>query len=154
MATITHLEKRRIQMEYVVPLIKDLQAILGEEVVLAALAERNRRAESQAADAGKDVNPDFGRMVKATEGFAAGDAMDYEVITSTDSAFDMNVFRCGYAEMMAELGGAQFGHLLICNGDFAAAGRIGMKLERSQTRMQGDDFCNFRYRPATADPQS
>ncbi len=147
MANLTHLEKRRIQMEYVVPLIKDLQAILGEDVVLAALAERNRRAEGSAAVLGKEVSPDFGRMAKATEGFAAGDAMDYEVITSSESAFDMNVHRCGYAEMMEDLGGREFGHLLICNGDFAAANRIGMALERSQTRMQGDSYCNFRYRP-------
>jgi len=50
--------------------------------------------------------------------------------------------------MMEELGGRDFGHLLVCRGDFAAAKQIGMKLTRTQTKMQGAPFCDFRYRPA------
>lgn len=144
MSDLTYFERRKIQMEYAVPLIKDLQEILGTEVVLEALAKRNalmeERVESQA-------EPDFSRMAEGTKVFAAGDALKYEVISSTSNTFDMNVHQCQYAEMMEELGGREFGHLLVCNGDFAAAKRIGMKLERSQTRMQGADFCDFRYRP-------
>lgn len=145
MSELTYFERRRIQMEYVVPLIKDLRDILGSETVLAALAERNRRVEA-ATPAGAD--PDFSRMAEGTKVFAAGDALKYEIIAASDETFDMNVHQYRYAEMMEELGGREFGHLLVCNGDFAAAKRIGMKLERTQTRMQGDDYCDFRYRPA------
>ena len=37
---LTEFEKRTVQMEYVVPLIRDLQRIIGEDVVNAALAPR------------------------------------------------------------------------------------------------------------------
>lgn len=87
-------------------------------------------------------------MTDSTKMYAAGGAPDYEIIASSATQFDMDVHRCGYAELMDELGGRSFGHLLVCRGDFAAAKRIGMALTRTQTRMQGADFCDFRYRPA------
>ena len=43
MSELTYFERRKIQMEYAVPLIRDLQAILGEETILKALEERTRR---------------------------------------------------------------------------------------------------------------
>ena len=42
-AEITAFERLQIQMEYVVPLVRRLQEILGEDVINDALAERNRR---------------------------------------------------------------------------------------------------------------
>ena len=145
MAELTNLDKVRIQMEYVVPLIRDLQELLGEEVVNEAL-EARARAKEEAIHS--DKQPDFSRMTESTKVFAAGGALDYEIIASTSDRFDMNVSDCQYAEMMDELGGRKFGHLLVCRGDFAAARRIGMTLTRTQTRMQGAEYCDFRYRPA------
>ena len=147
MSELTYFERRKIQMEYAVPLIRDLQAILGEETILKALEERTRRQIETTPQGGE---PDFSRMAEGTKMFAAGDALQYEVIAADDAAFDMNVNQCQYAEMMEALGGRDIGHHLVCNGDFAAAKRIGMRLDRTQTKMQGGDFCDFRYR-ATAD---
>ena len=143
MSELTYFERRKIQMEYAVPLIRDLQAILGEETILKALEERTRRQIETTPDGGQ---PDFSRMAEGTKVFAAGDALQYEVIAADDTTFDMNVHQCQYAEMMETLGGRDIGHHLVCNGDFAAAKRIGMRLDRTQTRMQGADFCDFRYR--------
>ena len=145
MTELTNLERTRIQMEYVVPLIKDLQELLGEEVINAALEQR---AQNQEDSISSNKKPDFSRMMQGTKMFAAGDALDYEIIASSNDQFDMNVNHCRYADMMEELGGREFGHLLVCRGDFAAAKRIGMTLTRTQTRMQGAPFCDFRYRPA------
>ena len=147
MSELTYFERRKIQMEYAVPLIRDLQAILGEETILKALEERTRR---QIETTPQGAEPDFSRMAEGTKMFAAGDALQYEVIAADDAAFDMNVHQCQYAEMMEALGARDIGHHLVCNGDFAAAKRIGMRLDRTQTKMQGGDFCDFRYR-ATAD---
>ena len=144
MSDLTNFERIEIQMQYVVPLIQDLKEILGEEVILAALEERNRRRDSKPVEPKK---PDFSRMMEGTKMFAAGDALEYEVIKASDDEFDMNVHNCRYAEMVTKLGGQNFGHLLVCAGDFAAAKKIGMKLTRTQTRMQGADYCDFRYRP-------
>ena len=35
--------------------------------------------------------------------------------------------------------------------EYAAAARVGMTLSRTQTRMQGADYCDFRYRAAEPD---
>lgn len=138
-------ERLTVQMQYVVPLIRDLQQILGEDVINDALAERLRRQFNAAQQAPSKV-ADMRRMEKDTERFAAGGALDVDILEATDEKFDMNVTRCRYMEMMEALGARDIGHLLICNQDFSAAERLGMTLERTQTKMQGAAFCDFRYR--------
>lgn len=147
MTKLTRFETLEIQMAAVVPLIRDLQDILGEATVTAALAERLQRQQTQ-TPAGED--PDFSRMAEGTAYFAAGNALQYDIIASDQRSFDMDVHDCKYAEMMDQLGGRDIGHLLICGNDFAAARKIGMTLDRSQTRMQGASHCDFRYRPIAA----
>ncbi len=142
---LTILERIRIQMEYAVPLLRDLQELLGEESVNAALVERLRTRTQKAKDTCTN-EADMSRMALGTEQFAAGEALEYEIIESDSERFDMNVTRCRYAQMMEQLGAREIGHLLICNGDFEAAERVGMELTRTQTCMQGADFCDFRYR--------
>lgn len=141
---LTNLERMRIQMEYAVPLVRDLQRLLGEDVVNEALARRSELAAQELAAPG--TKADFSRMEAGTAHFAAGDALQYEIVESDDDRFDLNVTACGYATMMEDLGARDIGHLLICNQDFPAAARLGMDLERSQTRMQGASHCDFRYR--------
>ncbi len=147
MAKLTNFERLSIQMEAVVPIIRSLQETFGEAAVTDALAARQQR---RVIETQPTTEPDFSRMAEGTKFFAAGDALDYDIIASTDASFDMNVTNCRYAEMMEKLGARDIGHLLVCGGDFAAARRIGMELTRTQTRMQGADHCDFRYRPLTA----
>ncbi len=144
MADMTMLERIRIQMEYAVPLIKDLQDILGEDVINEAL-EKRITLTTERARQGEAPEADFSRMAESAKMFAAGNALDFDVIASDSEHFDMNVTGCRYAEMMEDLGGRDIGHLLVCGVDFAAAERAGMHLERTQTRMQGAEYCNFRY---------
>ncbi|MEM7017076.1 MAG: L-2-amino-thiazoline-4-carboxylic acid hydrolase [Pseudomonadota bacterium] len=141
-------ERMTVQMQYVVPLIRDLQDILGEDVINEALAERLRR-QLNAAKQAPSKEADMLRMESDTAKFSAGNALDVEIVKADAEKFDMNVTRCAYAEMMESMNARDIGHLLICNMDFAAAERIGMVLERSQTQMQGADFCDFRYRKKT-----
>lgn len=141
---LTNLERMRIQMEYVVPLIRDLQRLLGPDVVNEALARRTEQAAEASAAPGSKA--DFSRMEAGTAHFAAGGALDYEILDADDDRFDLNVTACGYAAMMDELEARDLGPLLICNLDFPAAARLGMELDRSQTRMEGATHCDFRYR--------
>ena len=48
-------------------------------------------------------------MAEGTKMFAAGDALQYEVIAADDAVFDMNVHQCQYAEMVEALGGRDIG---------------------------------------------
>jgi len=142
---LTFYERIAIQMEYAVPLIRDLQCSLGEQQVNAALEERLRR-QLEAAREAPAPEADMSRMEAGTELYAAGGALDYEIVASDAERFDLDVTRCGYAQLMEQLGARDIGHLLICNLDFAMAERSGTQLTRTQTCMQGAAFCDFRYR--------
>jgi len=148
MSELTHFDKRKIQMEYVVPLVKDLQEVLGETEMLEALEQVGRlrleRASKKAEIEISQVEPMLGM-------YAAGDSLRYDVIASSSEGFDFNVTHCRYAEMMEELGGREFGHLLICNGDFVGAREFGLELKRTQTRMEGAQHCDFRYQSGATD---
>jgi predicted ArsR family transcriptional regulator len=138
-------ERITIQMEYAVPLVRELQRILGEDVVNAALEERVRRDVARAAE-GPTADANMSLLAAATAQYAAGNALEYEILASDDERFDVNVTRCGYREMMERMDARDLGHLLICNLDFPMAVRAGLELERTQTCMQGASHCDFRYR--------
>ena len=86
-------------------------------------------------------------MASAFDTYAAGDALDYEVIKQTPDAFELNVTGCRYAKFYKELGVPELGFLLICSADFPMAEGFGpdIQLTRTQTIMQGASHCDFRY---------
>ena len=55
--------------------------------------------------------------------------------------------RCRYAETYKAMGLGEIGHLLSCNRDgaFCEGYDPKLKLERTQTIMQGASHCDFRY---------
>jgi hypothetical protein len=92
--------------------------------------------------------PNLGtNMASAFKRFAAGGALDYEVVKQSPDAFDVNVTGCRYAQFYKELGVPELGFLLVCSSDFPLAEGFGadIKLTRTQTIMQGASHCDFRY---------
>ena len=86
-------------------------------------------------------------MASAFDGFAAGDALDYDVVRQAPDAFDVNVTGCRFAQFYKELGVPELGFLLVCSGDFDTVEGYGeVQLTRTQTIMQGASHCDFRYR--------
>jgi hypothetical protein len=83
----------------------------------------------------------------AFDKFAAGGALDYEVLRKTPDGFDFNVTGCRYAEFYKEIGAPELGFLLVCSADFPMAEGLGpdVQLTRTQTIMQGASHCDFRY---------
>ena len=75
------------------------------------------------------------------------DALVIEVVKATDTEFDYNVHRCRYAETYKAMGLGEIGHLLSCNRDgaFCEGYDPRLKLDRSQTIMQGASHCDFKY---------
>ena len=142
--TLTFLERTKIQMDYVVPLIRDLQRILGEDVINAALEQRlkDQIEEAKKSDA---VFEDLSGMAEGVKLYAAGEALDYEVVRADKDHFDLKVTGCRYAQMMEEMDARDLGPHLICNVDFPMAEQMGTTLKRTQTCMQGASHCDFRY---------
>jgi hypothetical protein len=88
--------------------------------------------------------------------FAAGDALDYEVVRQTPDALDVNVTGCRYARFYHQLGVPELGFLLVRSSDFAMTEGFGagVELTRTRTIMQGADHCDFRYSLKKPDPET
>jgi hypothetical protein len=144
------IEQAKIQAQVLVPLVKALQAELGEEkanaIVRKALGDLYRQYGDRLWR--KQGGNDLGHtMAAAFERFAAGDALDYDVLKKIPDHFDINVTRCRYARFYQEIGAPELGFLFVCSADFAMADGFGpgVRLTRTQTIMQGASHCDFRY---------
>lgn len=145
------IEQAKIQAQILVPLIKALQAELGEEranaLVRRALGDIYRRHGEEFWRAKNEKN--LGNvMASAFATYAGGGALDYRVREQSHDAFDIDVTGCRYAQFYKELGEPELGFLLVCSADFPVAEGFDadIKLTRTQTIMQGASHCDFRYR--------
>jgi hypothetical protein len=146
---LTAFERLEVQMEFVVPLLRDLQAILGEDVITDALEKRtqlNIERAQQKARPPRPVGEVSDRLAAGFAMYAAGGALDVEQVVDTADEVGFDVARCSYAEMMARLDATDLGYLMICAADHVDAARGAMRLDRSQTKMQGASHCDFRFR--------
>jgi len=86
-------------------------------------------------------------MASAFATYAAGDALDYQVVKQSTDAFEVDVTGCRYAQFYKELGLPELGFLLVCSSDFPMAEGFSpdIRLTRTQTIMQGASHCDFRY---------
>jgi|SRR5690349_19813750 len=154
MGILPVIQQARIQAQVLVPLIKALQAELGEErangIVRKALGDLYRRYGEEFART-RDESDLGSMMSSAFAAFSRGDALDYRVVEQSQDAFAIDVTRCRYAEFYKALGEPELGFLLVCTADFPMAEGLGpdIELTRTQTIMQGASHCDFRYRRST-----
>ena len=145
------IEQAKIQAQVLVPLVKALQAELGEDranaLVRRALGDVYRRFGEQWWRA-QDSSHVGENMASAFASFAKGDAVDYKVRAQSQDSYEIDVTGCRYAQFFKELGEPELGFLLVCSMDFPFAEGCGpdIKLTRTQTIMQGASHCDFRYR--------
>ena len=146
------IEQVKIQAQVLVPLVKALQAELGEErantIVRKTLGDLFRKYGERWWQAQGQCNV-AEQVGSAFKMFAAGDALKYEVIKNSPNAFELNVTHCRYAEFYKKIGAPELGFLLTCSGDvdFFGAKGFGARLTVTQTIMQGASHCDFRYVP-------
>jgi hypothetical protein len=148
---VSVIQQAKIQAEVLVPLVKALQAELGEEranaLVRKALGDTYRRYGEAFWRAKNDKN--LGNvMTSAFATYGGDDALDYKVIEQSQDAFAIDVTGCRYAEFYKALGEPELGFLLVCSADFSITEGFDpdVKLSRTQTIMQGASHCDFRYR--------
>jgi L-2-amino-thiazoline-4-carboxylic acid hydrolase-like protein len=144
------IEQVKIQAQVLVPLVKALQAELGEEranaIVRNALGDLYRKYGEKwwRTQGTRNLGE---KIASAFEMFAAGDALEYQVVKKTPDAFEVNVTECRYAQFYNKIGAPELGFLLTCSADFSHAEGFGadVQLTRTQTIMQGASHCDFRY---------
>ncbi len=149
--SVSVLQQAKIQAQVLVPLVKTLQAELGEEranaLVRRALGEMYRRHGDEFWRKKNEKN--LGKvMSSAFATFAREDALDYQVNEQSEDAYEIDVTGCRYADFFKELGEPELGFLLVCSADFATIEGFepDIKLTRTQTIMQGASHCDFRYK--------
>jgi L-2-amino-thiazoline-4-carboxylic acid hydrolase len=149
--SISVLEQAKIQAQVLVPLVKALQAELGEAranaLVRNALRELYRRYGEEFWKTKTEKN--LGKaLASAFATYARDDALDYRVREQSEDGFAIDVTGCRYAEFYKALGAPELGFLLVCSADFDTAEGFGgdVKLTRTQTIMQGASHCDFRYK--------
>jgi L-2-amino-thiazoline-4-carboxylic acid hydrolase len=145
------IQQAKIQAQVLVPLVKALQAELGEEransLVRKSLGDIYRRYGETFWRTKNEAN--LGNAIaSAFKTYARGEALDYRVIEQSQDAFALDVTRCRYAEFYKELGEPELGFLLVCHADYATTEGFGpdVELTRTQTIMQGAGHCDFRYK--------
>jgi hypothetical protein len=148
---LSMLEKRKIEAEILKEVYETLKASHGEAVAKATIAESVRRSAIEQARQFAAAAPG-GPSLKAFQDvmplWTKGGALEIEVQEKTDTSFVFNVVRCRYAETYKAMGLGEIGHLLSCNRDgaFCEGYDPKLKLERSQTIMQGASHCDFKYK--------
>ncbi len=146
---LNRLEKRAIEASAIAPVIKAVAQRIGEEEALAILQEVNEKEAFQRGlyIRNKSERTGIPELVEDVTTWGIGGEMEMEVLEQTATTYHFNVTRCPYYEKYRELGLADFGVALSCCRDkpFARGFHPQLKLERSQTIMEGADHCDFRY---------
>ena len=147
---LSMLEKRKIEAEILKEVYETLKASHGEAVARRTVEESVRRSAIEQARQFAAAAPG-GTSLKAFQDvmplWTKGGALEIEVQEQSADTFALNVVRCRYAESYKAMGLGEIGHLLSCNRDgaFCEGYDPRLKLERTQTIMQGASHCNFRY---------
>lgn len=148
------LEQVKLRAEVLLPVLRRLRCELGTARANALVAEALRdwqRAvhERIAAETPGDGWSKFS-AIAAAKTPAIGDAITIEWgAVDPPNKIEFKITRCAFAEFFRNLGEPELGGLLTCEGDLYEVAAIGgIELHRSQTIMQGADYCDFRYRHA------
>ena len=144
------LTRREIEARIVAPLLDALGEEFGRERVLEVARDvivniaRKQGAQLAESMGGQTLD----HFAASMEAWKKGDAIEMEVLSKTEGDFAFNITRCCYAEMYTDLGIPELGVLLSCNRDFALIEGFNadIKLTRSQTIMEGETHCDFRYK--------
>ncbi len=142
------LEATKIQARIVIPIVKALEKELGKEraheIVGEAIAE-SYVAYREKLGFEPNAHPrDEGEGVGNKPAFP----VERDVIEDTETAFGHNITGCAFADYFRAIGEPEIGALMTCGVDFAAEARMrpDWEFSRTQTRMQGADVCDFRWR--------
>lgn len=145
------LEQRRIEASILKPVYDEMAAELGPErarEILGNAIRKNAIAQGRAyaeAAGGETSLAGFHALLPQ---WKADGALAVEMLKESATEVHYDVTRCRYAEMYRAMGLAEIGHLLSCNrdGTFCTGYDPRIRLERTQTIMQGASHCDFRYR--------
>ena len=149
-AKIGVLTRREVEARILSPVIEALGKTFGRDQVLS-MVQRTiiKIAREQGADLSKQVGGNtLQNFTETLQFWTRDDALNIEVIETSEDVLYFNVTRCRYAELYKSLGIGDLGTIFSCARDFALIEGFNpeVSLTRTQTIMEGAPFCDFRYR--------
>jgi len=133
------------------PLMRGLEREIGNEkfiVMLKRIIDENAKQRSAdiAKKTGKNDLASFTQGLRQPNRYWQN-VLTFQVIEDTPRAFEGKVTECLWAKTYRDANAADLGYVLSCHGDYASAEGFNpkMRMIRTKTLMQGDDFCNHRY---------
>jgi len=143
------LERRRIEAAVLGPMLNAFRERFGEDAtretataVITEIAREQGRATAELLGSN-----DLATFAANKDPWRKGGALDVEELERNENVYSFNVTRCGYADMYRKMGFGDLGDIFSCTRDFEFSTGFNpkIKLTRTQTIMQGDAICNFRY---------
>lgn len=145
---LNRIEKRAIEALAIAPVIKAVSQRIGKDEAMAILKEINQQ---EAFQRGQNMMTEgqngIDELVNEVATWGEGGIWEMDVLEQTSTTYFFNVFRCPYYEKYRELGLDELGVEFSCCRDepFARGFNPQLKLVRTQTIMEGADYCDFRY---------
>ena len=147
---LSMLAKRRIEAEILGHVYEVLKASHGKEAAMRTVGDAVRRSAIEqarrfAAESAQGTS--LQHFVDMSRHWKQEDALQIVERRRTATEYDFDVVRCRYAEMYREMGLGEIGHLLSCqrDGSFCEGYDPKLKMQRTQTLMQGASHCDFDY---------
>jgi len=143
------IDRRQVEAMILGPMLRAFQDEIGvertNEIARAAITKLAREQGAQFAEGiGSNGLEDYASNKDA---WRRHGALEVDIIESSPAKYSFDVTRCKYAEMYNELGYGDLGDIFSCTRDFEFCFGFNpdVKLERTQTIMQGASHCDFRY---------
>lgn len=144
------LTRREVEARILIPLIDALGDAFGRAAVLAVVRDAIVKiARQQGAALVREMGGNsLKHFVDSLAYWTRDKALEIDVIEESDEILSFNVTRCRYAELYESLGIREIGTSLSCARDFALIEGFNpaISLQRTQTIMEGAQYCDFRYR--------
>ncbi|MBI5524390.1 MAG: L-2-amino-thiazoline-4-carboxylic acid hydrolase [Desulfarculus sp.] len=147
---VSILARREIEARLAAPLMEALTREMGAQRAREVLGEV---VCSLARQAGQDLARALGgnslvHLAQGLELWTQEDALDLLILSQSENELCYDVRRCRYAEMYQELGLGELGLVLSCQRDFAFIEGFNPEviLTRRGTILEGQSYCDFRYR--------
>ena len=144
------LTRREVEARILIPVINALGDAFGGDEVLAVVRDTIVKiARQQGAALGQQMGGNsLKNFVDSLAYWTQDKALEIDVIEESDEVLSFNVTRCRYAELYESLGIREIGTSFSCTRDFALIEGFNpeISLERTQTIMEGAEYCDFRYR--------
>jgi hypothetical protein len=143
------IDRRQVEAMILGPMLRAFQAEIGiertNEIARSVITKLGREQGAQFAEGiGANGLKDYASNKDA---WRRHGALEVDIIESSPTRYSFDVTRCKYAEMYNSLGYGDLGDIFSCTRDFEFCNGFNseVKLQRTQTIMQGASHCDFRY---------